>query len=558
MRFTHLFLIVVISLQLALASQAAQPEVGIVYFRPSDRAAASDIDSKIDIIVKATQTAYADEMEADGHGRKTFTFEKNDDDTVKVNHVTGTHTDAHYLEADGWDIWAEITTAGFDQSQNIYIAFLDFSSGTVDGGWCGTGGDYLDGGLGGVVNMAIDSDCFDGDHGTAILVHELGHAFGLRHDYRNYPDYNIDLVTNDPMVTSACATEWLDGHPYFNDYSTTPTDTTTITMSTPTISGSEVSVTFTLTDADGFHQAHFFETITESYGFADLSLLDCASLDSDSTTATVPFTTSALTSATDSLTLRVMDALGRTTEKLFTVDLSALPDSTDGNADNGSPDGGTDSGSTTTKNVGNILPQDVNKDGIVDILDLVEVGSNFGEQGHGYSDVNGDGVVNILDLSLIASAFGSGTAAPSQLSRNRQITPTRAQVQEWLREARQTNLKDPEFQRGIFVLEQLLVALTPKKTMLLPNYPNPFNPETWIPYQLSEAAEVSIRVYDVTGNLVRSLDLGHQGPGFYHSRSEAAYWDGKNNLNERVASGIYFYHIQTGAFSATRRMLILK
>jgi hypothetical protein len=360
------------------------------------------------------------------------------------------------------------------------------------------------------------------------------------------------------MVTSACATEWLDGHPYFNDYSTTPTESTTITISTPTISGSDVSFTFTLTDADGFHQAHFFETITESYGFADLSLLQCASLDSGSTSTTVSFTTRALTSETDSVTLRVMDALGRSTEKLFTVDLSALPDSTDENADNDSPDGGTDSGSTMAINMGKTLPQDVNKDGIVDIRDLVEVGSNFGDQGQSRSDVNGDGVVNIIDLSLIASAFGSGTAAPSLLSHNRQITPTRAQIQEWLHEARQMNLKDPEFQRGIFVLEQLLGALTPKKTILLPNYPNPFNPETWIPYQLSEAAEVSIRIYDVTGNLVRSLDLGHQGPGFYHSRSEAAYWDGKNNLNERVASGIYFYHIQAGEFSATRRMLILK
>ena len=187
--------------------------------------------------------------------------------------------------------------------------------------------------LGGVVNMAISSGCFDGDHGTAILVHELGHAFGLRHDYRNHPDYDIDIVTNDPMVTSDCSTEWLNAHPYFNDYTTTPSGSTTITMSDPSISGSEVSVTFTITDDDSLHQAHFFETITESYGFDDLSLLDCESLDGTSDTAT--FTTSELTSTTDSVSIRVMDALGRTTEKKFTVDLSALPDNSNSGDGNG-------------------------------------------------------------------------------------------------------------------------------------------------------------------------------------------------------------------------------
>ena len=109
-----------------------------------------------------------------------------------------------------------------------------------------------------------------------------------------------------------------------------------------------------------------------------------------------------------------------------------------------------------------------------------------------------------------------------------------------------------------FISLALEVAPPPETTVLLQNYPNPFNPETWIPYQLSEAAEVAITIYDVTGNVVRSLNLGHQTAGYYRSRTQAAYWDGKNNLNEPVASGIYFYQIQAGEFSATRRMLILK
>ena len=93
---------------------------------------------------------------------------------------------------------------------------------------------------------------------------------------------------------------------------------------------------------------------------------------------------------------------------------------------------------------------------------------------------------------------------------------------------------------------------------LLANYPNPFNPETWIPYQLSVSADVSVSIYSVNGHLVRRLDLGHQSAGMYRSRSRAAYWDGRNEFGERVASGLYFYTLTAGDFTATRKMLIRK
>ena len=93
---------------------------------------------------------------------------------------------------------------------------------------------------------------------------------------------------------------------------------------------------------------------------------------------------------------------------------------------------------------------------------------------------------------------------------------------------------------------------------LLANYPNPFNPETWIPYQLSASADVSVSIYAVDGRLVRRLDLGHQVEGVYRSRSRAAYWDGRNEFGERVASGLYFYTLTAGDFTATRKMLIRK
>ena len=91
---------------------------------------------------------------------------------------------------------------------------------------------------------------------------------------------------------------------------------------------------------------------------------------------------------------------------------------------------------------------------------------------------------------------------------------------------------------------------------LLPNYPNPFNPETWIPFQLTKSAHVTLYIYGVDGQLVRTLKLGNKQAGLYHSKSRAAYWDGKNAFGEPVASGIYYYTLSIGEFSATRRMVI--
>ena len=98
----------------------------------------------------------------------------------------------------------------------------------------------------------------------------------------------------------------------------------------------------------------------------------------------------------------------------------------------------------------------------------------------------------------------------------------------------------------------------PAQTALLSNYPNPFNPETWIPYQLSAAADVSLTIYDIRGVVVRELVLGYQSAGVYYSRARAAHWNGLNNIGEPVASGVYFYTLKAGEFSATRKLLIRK
>ena len=98
----------------------------------------------------------------------------------------------------------------------------------------------------------------------------------------------------------------------------------------------------------------------------------------------------------------------------------------------------------------------------------------------------------------------------------------------------------------------------PRQNQLLQNYPNPFNPETWIPYQLETSAEVTLQIYDAVGGIVQTIDLGFKQQGFHTTRSTAAYWDGRNTMGEQVASGVYFYSLQTPDFSATRKMLILK
>lgn len=115
-----------------------------------------------------------------------------------------------------------------------------------------------------------------------------------------------------------------------------------------------------------------------------------------------------------------------------------------------------------------------------------------------------------------------------------------------------------KYQRAIVILESVLASMRPDKTVLLANYPNPFNPETWIPYRLAKSADVEIDIYDTYGTVVRHLKLGHQSAGYYTSRSRAAYWDGKNDFGERVANGIYFYQLQADTTSPLRKMLILK
>ena len=199
---------------------------------------------------------------------------------------------------------------------------------------------------------------------------------------------------------------------------------------------------------------------------------------------------------------------------------------------------------------------DVNRDGVVSILDLILVAQQLGKRVSAGSavDVNGDGVVSILDLIRVAQGIAGSPAAPAIRAKSVDA----ATIEAWIAQARLEDDGSIAFKQGIENLESLLASLIPEETALLPNYPNPFNPETWIPYQLAESAEVTLTIYDTNGQLVRHLALGHQAAGMYQSRSRAAYWDGRNQLGESVASGLYFYTLTADNFTATRRMMILK
>ena len=205
-----------------------------------------------------------------------------------------------------------------------------------------------------------------------------------------------------------------------------------------------------------------------------------------------------------------------------------------------------------------LLTGDVNRDGVVNILDLIRVAQQLGKTVAAGSsvDINGHGVVNIFDLTLVAQGIGKSTAAAPAVATGRVDAAT---IEAWIAGARLADDGSIAFRQGIANLESLLAALIiPQETALHANYPNPFNPETWIPYQLAAPAEVALTIYDIGGQLVRRLEVGHQAAGTYQSRSRALYWDGRNQRGESIASGLYFYTLRAGEFTATRKMLIRK
>jgi len=182
------------------------------------------------------------------------------------------------------------------------------------------------------------------------------------------------------------------------------------------------------------------------------------------------------------------------------------------------------------------IPWDVNGDSVVDLLDIEAIGSNMGKSPTPELDLNGDGAIDVLDLALVGMHFGEEYGQDGEL----------------LAAAR------PLSREALDLLAALYMGDPAGRSYVFQNYPNPCNPGTWIPFALARGGEVVITIYSPTGQLIRRLDLGYRDPGIHISKHRAAYWDGRNELGEEVASGVYFYHVKSGDLSTIRKMLISK
>ena len=294
--------------------------VRLIYFLPSDRTPQQDIDAKMDEVMKNVRLSYAEVMEYHGFGRSTFRLETDATGKAVVHHVRGKFNDEYYHTETFRKVIDEETAEQFDLSKNIYFVALDVSTATIDG-YCGQGG--ADGPEGGATLIPAPNSrrlrergwsCFSVD----VAAHELGHAFGLAHDHFRNATRSPSSYHTDWMITSFCASEWLDAHRYFNIDQTYPEEDqqTTIQMLPPlAVPPSAIRLRFEVTDPDGLHQAQLHNYSGDA--------IDCQGISSES--ASVEFVTPEVTEAPGNrMKLRVVDVYGNVTEHWETIDITAL------------------------------------------------------------------------------------------------------------------------------------------------------------------------------------------------------------------------------------------
>ncbi len=217
--------------------------------------------------------------------------------------------------------------------------------------------------------------------------------------------------------------------------------------------------------------------------------------------------------------------------------------------------------SDSSRKVGIVLLTDLNRDGAIDISDFIVIAKYYGQTVTEKidADINNDGIVNIIDLLLLSKQFVqlNTPAAPG-------INSAKVSTEDLITlKILYESIPESSNSHDINILRNLLAVFTGQnikiaKSELLQNYPNPFNPDTWIPFRLSEPGEVSIKIYSLSGQLVRKIDLGYKPMGDYTSKDKAIYWDGTNDAGEKVSSGIYFYEIKSNNFTAVKKMIISK
>ncbi len=320
----------------------AQPSVRLVYFLPNDRPARPDRIEALRQLIKDAQEFYADEMERHGYGRKTFTIETDEDGEPVVHQIKGKFSENHYYQTSSfWKVWDELPEH-FDVFQHAYLVALDLSHEDLDNGTAGglaghifrprdggslnmrgpeiiTRGDEL---LGGLVIIPSHGHNFER---LGLTAHEIGHAFGLEHDFREGRNSDYVLAGAAQNRLSECAAEWLSVSRFFSNNpvsNNSPGDIQLI--SAPTYSAEGVSIGFEITDADGLHQAQLLvPEISQHRPLGPYRLFGCKKLNGE--TNTIEFISDALiVEPVNRITLQIIDVNGYITWATFLVDIASL------------------------------------------------------------------------------------------------------------------------------------------------------------------------------------------------------------------------------------------
>ena len=467
-----------------VAPTSHRPLVRVIYYYPKDQTFdKTDVSyTRLKERLMGVQRLFADEMDDKGYGRKTFQYESDNAGDPVVHGIMSKHN--KQVLSNRWGKFGSDHCEEENDKNNIQVNFCFDVREDIRVQWDNLHGQGTFESSNDVYLIIQPDDAFVhspfGFVGMAfvaqseskqIFAHELGHALGLVHDFRDggYVMSYGDCLTrtiSDVSSLSPSSAHWLDVHSAFNEDRCSVDSPTAINS----IKADKSSLKVKVDDADGLHQIRLivYKKVRPSTEASNMSVLtrwwnDCGDPEIEDW---VFFDHKQLDCVTNE-----------------TVEF-------------------------------NIEEMVENKNSIKIQFRFIDVNGNITAKGPFELKKDVDGNITV--------------EAPS--------TPEK-----------------PEAPKA-----PIQVSLLSKETALFANYPNPFNPETWIPYQLAEPADVTLTIYDIQGRVVRDLDLGHQRVGIYQSRARAAHWDGRNALGEPVASGLYFYTLKAGDFTATRKMLIRK